>query len=475
MSSFGVIEKIRTIDNFMVNKEHLSNNMKKIFTTTLIISLILFSSCEDVNVALPGNTQDLDPKPPTGDIVWAVAVDDEGRGLLDENSAAGITIGTLNATDPNPDDEFTYAISSQTMDGTSINYFILNSDSGYTNLELSNGSINFEALTGSKQVDVIIRVSDDSPEPQSNDFSLTIKIVNVNETPIFSNLSQIKRFADEYVDYESPRIEWTDTDEGDNPELTTSNLPGWLSIDSEGNIGSSSPPESGDVGNHEFLLKITDEGGITVQEEINIEVRENLAPEFTNLGSIPSAIRVGCYDDNDRIVDLNWNDPNNSTPYFNGNDIVAFTHQGLGSVEWLNFDNDDEGKLFCVRAPENSDAGTIPITISLADNRPSNPLSTEFSFDLELIENDAPEFTNLGNFPNTISVGDTIYFDVEWQDPNSDAIDFSVTENYSWFIWDNSGNIEMRPTSSHIGEYDIPFNISDGCYTSTTIKTLTVE
>jgi hypothetical protein len=475
MSSFGVIKKIKTIDNFMVNKEHLSNNMKKIFTTTLIISFILFNSCEDVNVALPGNTQDLDPKPPTGDIVWAVAVDDEGRGLLDENSAAGITIGTLNATDPNPDDEFTYAISSQTMDGTSISYFILNSDSGYTNLELSNGSINFEALTGSKQVDVIIRVSDDSPEPQSNDFSLTIKIVNVNETPIFSNLSQIKRFADEYVDYESPRIEWTDTDEGDNPELTTSNLPGWLSIDSEGNIGSSSPPESGDVGNHEFLLKITDEGGITVQEEINIEVRENLAPEFTNLGSIPSAIRVGCYDDNDRIVDLNWNDPNNSTPYFNGNDIVAFTHQGLGSVEWLNFDNDDEGKLFCVRAPENSDTGTIPITISLADNRPSNPLSTEFSFDLELIENDAPEFTNLGNFPNTISVGDTIYFDVEWQDPNSDAIDFSVTENYSWFIWDNSGNIEMRPTSSHVGEYDIPFNISDGCYTSTTIKTLTVE
>ena len=92
------------------------------------------------------------------------------------------------------------------MDGTSINYFILNSDSGYTNLELSNGSINFEALTGSKQVDVIIRVSDDSPEPQSNDFSLTIKIVNVNETPIFSNLNQIPRYADEYVDYESPRI-----------------------------------------------------------------------------------------------------------------------------------------------------------------------------------------------------------------------------------------------------------------------------
>ena len=480
MSSFGVIEKIKTIDNIIVNKEHLSNNMKKIFTIKLIFSFILFNSCEDVNVALPGNTQDLDPKPPTGSIEWsepAVAVDDEGRALLNENSAAGITIGILNATDPNPDDEVSYAIASQLMDNTSVNYFVLNSDSddNITSLELSNGSINYEALTGSKQVDVTIRVSDDSPEPQSNDFSFTIKIENVNETPIFSNLGQIKRFADEYVDYESPRIEWTDTDEGDNPELTTSNLPGWLSIDSEGNIGSSSPPESGDVGNHEFLLKITDEGGITVQEEINIEVRENLAPEFTNLGSIPSAIRVGCYDDNDNIVDLSWRDPNNSAAQFNGNDVVTFAHEGTGSVDWLNFDNDDNGKLFCVRAPENGDAGTASITISLQDNRPNRPLGTEYSFELELVENDAPQFSNLGNFPDVIPAGETTEFNVDWFDPNGDVIDFSVTAYFSWLAWDSSGNITINPTDSHVGSYEISFNAGDGCYTTTVEKTFTVE
>jgi len=480
MSSFGVIEKIKTIDNIIVNKEHLSNNMKKIFTTTLIFSFILFNSCEDVNVALPGNTQDLDPKPPTGSIEWsvpAVGVDDEGRALLNENSAAGITIGILNATDPNPDDEVSYAIASQLMDNTSVNYFVLNSDSddNITSLELSNGSINYEALTGSKQVDVTIRVSDDSPEPQSNDFSFTIKIENVNETPIFSNLGQIKRFADEYVDYESPRIEWTDTDEGDNPELTTSNLPGWLSIDSEGNIGSSSPPESGDVGNHEFLLKITDEGDITVQEEINIEVRENLAPEFTNLGSILPSIRVGCYDDNDVIVDLSWRDPNNSATQFNGNDVVTFTHEGTGSVDWLNFDNDDNGKLFCVRAPENGDAGTASITISLQDNRPSRPLGTEHSFQLELLENDAPQFSNLGDFPNTIPAGETTEFNVDWFDLNGDVIDFSVTAYFSWLAWDSSGNITINPTDSHVGSYTISFNVSDGCYTTIVEKTFTVE
>ena len=448
--------------------------MKKIYLIAFIFLVTIFSGCEEVSVAYPGNNQDLDPKPPKGDILWAVPVDDEGKGQLEENSAAGITIGTLNATDPNPDDEFTYSISGQTMDNSSIDYFVLNSDSGVTNLELSNGSINFEALTGSKQVDLVIRVTDDSPEPQSSDFSLTIKIINVNETPLFTNLNQILRYADEYVDYESPRIEWTDTDEGQNPTLSSSNLPGWLDIDSEGNIGSSSPPESNDVGNHEFLLTITD-GDIDVQEEINIEVRENLAPEFTNTGSIPSSIRVGCYDDNDNIVDLNWRDLNNSARNFNGNDVVTFSHEGTESIDWLNFDNDDNGKLFCVRAPENGDAGTTSITIFLQDNRPTRPLGTDYSFELELVENDAPQFTNLGNFPNTVTAGETTDFDVDWQDPNSDVIDFSVTAYFSWLQWYSSGLVELTPTDSHVGDYTISFVISDGCYTTTVEKTFTVE
>ena len=118
MSSFGVIEKIKTIDNIIVNKEHLSNNMKKIFTTTLIFSFILFNSCEDVNVALPGNTQNLDSKSPTGSIEWSIDSDEQNNGELPENSA-GISIGTIVATDLNPDDEFTYDLTSQ-RDGNNV-------------------------------------------------------------------------------------------------------------------------------------------------------------------------------------------------------------------------------------------------------------------------------------------------------------------------------------------------------------------
>ena len=159
----------------------------------------------------------------------------------------------------------------------------------------------------------------------------------------------------------------------------------------------------------------------------------------------------------------------------NGIDIVTFTHQGTESVEWLSFDNDDHGKLFCVRAPENGDAGSTSITVSVQDNRPSASLTTEHAFELELIANDAPQFNNLGNFPETMTAGDTLAFDVEWQDPDNDVINFSVTENLSWFSWDNSGNITAIPTSSHVGTYDIPFNISDGCYIFTATRTLTIE
>ena len=485
MSSFGVIEKIKTIDKIIVNKELLSNNMKKTFTTTLIISFIIFNGCEEVNVAYPGNTQNLDSKSPTGSIEWSIDSDEQNNGELPENSA-GISIGTIVATDLNPDDEFTYDLTSQ-RDGNNVE---LNTpifslfpntpkaqiDSGFASLRLEeNANVNYEALSGSKQYNLTILVTDDSPERESSSVDVTVKVIDVNETPYFTNLGQIRRYADEYVDYDSPRVEWSDTDEGDNPTLTH-NIPSdsWLALDAQGNFSLARTIESSDVGNQEFVLTISD-GEITVQEEINIEVRENVAPVFTNLGSIPPAIRVGCYDDNEEIVDLSWRDPNNLATQFNGNDVVTFAHEGTGSIDWINFDNDDNGKLFCVRAPENGDAGTASITISLQDDRPSRPLGTEHSFELELLENDAPQFSNLGNFPNTIPAGETTEFNVDWFDPNGDVIDFSVTAYFSWLAWDSSGNITINPTDSHVGSYEISFNADDGCYTTTIEKTFTVE
>ena len=446
--------------------------MKIYFIIINFIFLIIFNGCEELEITYPGNNQDLAPKPPEGSLDWAIETDEtSGNGKLKENSASGLTIGSLSATDPNPDDEFTYEISSQKMNDVNVNYFVINSDSGLSNFELSNGNINFEDLSGSKQVDIVIIVSDDSSEPQTSDFSLTIEIINVNETPYFTNLSSIPVYADEYIDFNSNNIEWTDTDEGQNPSLTSSG-PNWLDISNEGLF--EGQPTTDNVGINSFLLTISD-GEIDAQEELNIEVRANSAPIFTNTNSIPSSIRVGCYDDNDPIYDFNWIDPNNNSVGFTGTDRVSFSHEGSENLEWLNFDNEDNGILFCVRKPNNDDAGIFNMTIFLNDDRPNVPLTTEFGFELELIANNSPEFINLNSFPESIASGDTLQFNLDWQDSDDDIITFGIEENLFWFDWDNSGNITMNPNSNHTGTYEIIFSLSDGCYTPSLSRTLIVE
>jgi hypothetical protein len=434
------------------------------FTSLLLYLFIL--SCEDVELALPGNTRDLHPVAPDGAITWAIDTDGE-TGLLEENSASGKTIGTLNATDGNPDDVFTYSIKSQTIDNSGVNYFILTADSGNVNLVLNNGNLNYEALAGSRIITVLITVTDDSPDNMTDDFQIEVKVINVNETPIFNNFNSLTRYADEYILYEFNKIEWSDTDDGQNPTLTH-NGPSWLDITSEGLM--SGTPQASDVGNNAYTITITD-GEISVTENLTIEVRENIAPQFSNSSSIQTVLRVGCWDDNQTVVDLNWYDPNNTSPYFQGTDLVTFANEE--SIEWFNITSD--GVFLCVNAPSNSDAGVSPVSLSLTDNRPNVPLSSVYSFDLTVTANDAPEFLNLNSFPSTISVGDTLEFDLDWQDPQEDVIDFDIVEYLGWLYADDSGNITAIPQSNDLGEHTLEFKIDDGCYEVSAIKTLTVQ
>ena len=434
------------------------------FTSLLLYLFIL--SCEDVELAYPGNDRDTDPVAPSGTIAWAIDTDGE-KGLLEENSASGKTIGTLSATDDNPDDEFTYSIKSQKIDNSGVNYFILTADSGNVNLVLNTGNINYEALAGSREITVSITVTDDSPDNMTKDFSIKVEVINVNETPIFNNFNSLTRYADEYILYEFNKIEWSDTDDGQNPTLT-SNGPSWLTITSEGLM--SGTPQASDVGNNAYTITITD-GEISVTENLTIEVRENIAPQFSNSSSIQTVLRVGCWDDNQTVVDLNWYDPNNTSSYFQGTDLVTFANEE--SIDWFNITSD--GVFLCVNAPSNSDAGVSPVSLSLTDNRPNVPLSSVYSFDLTVTANDAPEFSNLNDFQSTISVGDTLDFDLDWQDLQEDQISFIVTENLSWFTWDGSGNIVAVPSSNNIGDYNLIFKISDGCYEVIAERTLTVQ
>ena len=102
-------------------------------------------------------------------------------------------------------------------------------------------------------------------------------------------------------------------------------------------------------------------------------------------------------------------------------------------------------------------------------------LTTEYSLELTLSANAPPAFNNLGNFPETLSPGDTLNFDVNWQDSQGDQISFNITESLSWLYWQASGDIIATPDSNDVGSYDIIFSIDDGCYEVSAEKTLTID
>jgi hypothetical protein len=183
------------------------------------------------------------------------------------------------------------------------------------------------------------------------------------------------------------------------------------------------------------------------------------------------------------LVDLSWYDPNNSTQNFAGNDIVTFSVDE--NVSWMNWSED--GKLFCFTAPENSDEGTSTVGLKLEDNRSNSSKSTEYQFDLTVIANDAPTFSNLNSFPSQMDtdVIETLEFTVEWVDPNQDQTTFDLaveigsntysTSQLSWISIDQSGIVLITPGSSNNGEKTLIFSVSDGCYTSTESKIFTIQ
>ena len=127
----------------------------------------MFNRCEDVKLATPGNNQDNPSVAPAGAIIWDEnnVILEDGKAIFPENSASGVTIGRLNATDENPDDEFNYQIKSQKVDGTDVNHFNIDKDSESNyDLETNNNILNYEALAGSKEIIITITVTDDNPD-----------------------------------------------------------------------------------------------------------------------------------------------------------------------------------------------------------------------------------------------------------------------------------------------------------------------
>jgi hypothetical protein len=187
-------------------------------------------------------------------------------------------------------------------------------------------------------------------------------------------------------------------------------------------------------------------------ETFTISVDSNDAPYFTNTDDIIQLIHHGCQYN----YDVNWNDPDGDGVGFVGNENIG----------WLNVDN-SSGVLW--GTPAESDIGSNgTVLLTITDNRPNVPLSTDYSFTISVDENYAPEFTNSESVDTTATVGEYYSFPFAIHDGNSDAMTFSVPTKPSWLSYSASlyEIYGTPPDTTHIGTNDVTVKVED-CGTST--------
>ena len=119
------------------------------------------------------------------------------------------------------------------------------------------------------------------------------------------------------------------------------------------------------------------------------------------------------------------------------------------------------------------------------DNRPFSSKSTEYQFDLTVIANDAPVFSNLSSFPSEMNSGDTLSFDIDWVDPNEDQTTFNLTVEIDpiqfllpslvGYQLINSGWLQLLAWIQLKWENIIPFTKFDECFTAQRQKSLTIN
>jgi len=461
----------------------------------MLVIIIMVNRCEDVELALPGNNQDNPSVAPAGAIIWDEnnVIMEDGKAIFPENSAAGVTIGRLNATDENPDDEFNYQIKSQKVDDIDVNHFIIDKDSESNyDLETNNNILDYEALAGSKSIIIAITVTDDNPDQKTSDFDIKIEITNVNEAPYWKNENgqeltnyQPSITADIEIPFES-MLYWDDEDYNQNPTLISSDQkPEWLIITTTGTTAElTGTPHNVETGS--FLLTISD-GEFDFPVDMNFEVRSNQKPKFTSF-SPNHSFRVGCNQQGDEIIEYQARDSNNNSSLFNGGDeydllTVGYTEE----IGWLAIDISNNTsktpnvKLRCIATPSNDDAqnGGQQLTFSITDNRVSIPQDTTYQLTMEVLENSEPEFANTDALPDTIQSDTTTVWTVEWVDADEDLIILSIENPPSWLEYDvSTGIITATPDSINNGSYEFEYTINednDGCFSETFPHSLTVE
>lgn len=183
--------------------------------------------------------------------------------LIRENAVASTLVGTMVATDPNPDATLLFSI----VGGNELGAFLINPLSG--RIQVANSAtLNFEAHPS---IELTVLVEDTGTVTFSRTATATVNLIDVNDRPAFLMLPVTNAIQGKLYTYAARAV---DEDAGDVASLLTPNVPDWLTVErvADNEIILTGTPGNEQVGRHGVTLVARDTGQSQTLQSFEIEV-----------------------------------------------------------------------------------------------------------------------------------------------------------------------------------------------------------
>jgi len=187
----------------------------------------------------------------------------------------GFSVGTLNTSDVDAGDSFTYSI----VGGADAGVFSIGGASN-DELILTDGVLNFEVQSSYQ---VVVRTTDSGG--LTRDETLTVTVSDVNEGPSIDSTAITNATEDSVYNY---TLTASDPDAGSTLSFTAVTLPVWLTLTDhgDGTATLSGTPSNDEVGDHSIEIQVSD-GSLTEAQAFTLTVANtNDAPVITSSASV---------------------------------------------------------------------------------------------------------------------------------------------------------------------------------------------
>jgi hypothetical protein len=286
---------------------------------------------------------------------------------------------------------------------------------------------------------ITISVSDGKASASLGPFA--IEVIKVNTAPTIAGTPPTSVEASSAY-----RFMPTASDaDGDTLTFSIMNRPAWASFDTSSGLLSGTPTDR-DVGVYSNItISVSDGQASDTLRPFSIEVLEpdtNSAPTIS--GTPATSVDAG--------------NTYSFTPVADDADGDALTFSIAARPAWASFDR-ATGALS--GTPDNADVGVYSnIVISVSDGQDSASLAP---FAIEVIgANRAPTIS--GTPASGVDAGSTYSFTPSANDPDGDALTFSITNQPQWASFSTAtGTVSGTPADTDVGDYEsIAITVSDG-------------